>query len=294
MNRKHLLFLLAFATSAGAAKAQDSTDLLSGLTPSKQYVTAAFKSPRVIMSHSIEMLKPGILNFIILHRFGNVNQGISEFFGLDQATIRLGLDYGISRNLTIGIGRGNYKKEIDGFLKYRLLQQSTGAGAVPFSLVVVGGSTVQTFRWTGDPKDETIANRFSHYGQLVVGRKFSERFTLQASPTVVHRNLVGANDPNDTYATGIGARLKLSHRVSLNVDYYIVFNKDESVQTYNPLSIGFDIETGGHVFQLHVTNAIGMNERAFITETTNRWSKGDIQFGFNISRAFQVKKRTID
>lgn len=294
MTWKQSLILLALFGSRCLVKAQDSTDLLSGLSPSKQLVTAAFKSPRVIMSHSIEMLKPGILDFRILHRFGNVNQGAGEFFGLDQATIRLGLDYGLSNNFTIGIGRGNYRKEIDGFLKYRLLQQATGKGSLPFSLVLVGGSTVQTVRWTGDLKDETFANRLSHYGQLVVGRKFSESFSFQVSPTVVHRNLVGANDPNDTYATGFGARLKLSRRVSLNVDYYAVFNKNKSLDTYNPLSVGFDIETGGHVFQLHLTNAIGMNERAFLTETTNRWSKGDIQFGFNISRAFQVKKQKID
>lgn len=246
------------------------------------------------MSHSIEMLKPGVLDFRILHRFGNINLGIGNFFGLDEATFRLGFDYGLSKNMTIGLGRSNYKKEVDGFLKFRLLQQATGAGAVPVAVVLAGGSTVQTGRWAGAIKDETITNRFSHYAQVLVGRKFSDALSLQLAPTLVHRNLVPATDPNNTYAVGVGGRIKLSHHTSFNVDYYAILNKDKSRRTYNPLSLGFDIETGGHVFQLHLTNAIGMNERAFITETTNRWSKGDIQLGFNLSRAFQLKKRKLD
>jgi len=291
MRIKLALPLLLIFAGAKPLLAQDIDTLLNEQKPKKEYVTASFKSTRIIMTHSIEMLKPGILDFRILHRFGNVNSGAGEFFGLDQATIRLGLDYGISNNFTIGIGRGNYRKELDGFLKYRLIQQATGIGASPISLVLAGGTTLQTAKWVGAPKDESFSNRLGYYGQILAGRKFSENLTLQLTPTIVHRNLVPIGDPNDMYALGAGGRIKLSHRVSFNVDYYMVFNKDKSIKTYNPLSIGFDIETGGHVFQLHLTNAIGMNERAFITETTNRWSKGDIQFGFNISRAFQVKKR---
>ena len=109
---------------------------------------------------------------------------------------------------------------------------------------------------------------------------------------MLHRNFVEtAEDPNDLFAAGFGGRMKISKRVALTIDYYYVFNQNESKELYNPLSIGFDIETGGHVFQLHFTNAVGMNERAFLTETTNDWAEGDIQFGFNISRAFQIGKR---
>jgi hypothetical protein len=290
---KQIISVLLFIAAGCTVAAQDSLDLLAGLTPPEQYATAAFKSPRVIMSHSVEMLKPGVLDFRILHRFGNINQGMGEFFGLDQATIRLGLDYGLTQNLTIGIGRGNYKKELDGFVKYRPLQQLDGTGGFPFSLVLAAGSTINTAQWTGAAKQESFVNRQSFYSQLILGRKLSESLTLQFAPTLLHRNLVAANDPNQTYALGTGGRIRLSRRVSLNVDHYLVFNKNKSLQVYNPLSIGFDIETGGHVFQLHFTNAIGMNERAFLTETTNRWSKGDIQLGFNISRTFQLKSKNI-
>ncbi|GAA4755527.1 DUF5777 family beta-barrel protein [Flavisolibacter ginsenosidimutans] len=287
---------LVLATFVALASRAQDTDLLKGVadtTPKKEYVYGAFKSTRVIMSHSIEMLRPGVLDFRILHRFGNVNQGISEFFGLDQATTRLGLDYGISNNLTVGIGRGTLKKEVDGFVKWRIIQQSTGPKSMPFSLVAVGGSTVVGAPWSDPARKNLFSSRLGYYGQAVIGRKFSERLTLQLSPILLHRNFVElAADPNDLFAAGFGGRLKLSKRVSLNVDYYYVVNQNDArTELHNPLSIGFDIETGGHVFQLHFTNAIGMNERAFLTETTNRWGKGEIQFGFNISRAFQIAKK---
>jgi hypothetical protein len=288
-----LLFGAVALLMSSRAAAQNE-DLLKGVvdtTPKKEYVYNAFKSSRVIMSHSMEMLQPGVLDFRILHRFGNVNSGAGEFFGLDHATIRLGLDYGISNKLSVGIGRGSYKKEIDGFVKYRPIQQATGPGAIPFSLLLVAGSTILTGPYSM-PEPHHFSSRLAYYSQLVIGRKFNERLTLQLSPTVLHRNYVDTKaDPNDLFATGFGGRIKLSKRVSLNMDYYYVFNQNEALNVHNPLSIGFDIETGGHVFQLHFTNAVGMNERVFLTETTNDWGKGDIQFGFNISRAFQLKKR---
>lgn len=147
-------------------------------------------------------------------------------------------------------------------------------------------------KFTDTSRKNYFSSRIGYYGQLILGRKFSEGFSLQFMPTVVHRNLVATpGDPNDMLAAGVGARLKLSKRISLNVDYYYRLNPNPSDGTQNPLSVGFDIETGGHVFQLHFTNAVGMNEKVFLTETTNKWTKGDIQFGFNISRSFQIKKK---
>ncbi|HEX2534420.1 MAG TPA: DUF5777 family beta-barrel protein [Chitinophagaceae bacterium] len=294
MKLKPLCLALLLCCSAGHALAQEE-DLLAGIedtTPKKEYVTNAFKSSRVIMAHSMEMLRPGVLDFRILHRFGYVNQGLKELFGLDQATIRLGLDYGLTRNLTVGLGRSTNKKELDGFLKFRAFQQSTGPKSLPFSLVLVAGSTLHTLPWANPTRKNYFSSRMAYYGQVIAGRKFSEKLTLQLMPTVVHRNLVATqDDPNDLIAAGIGGRLKLSKRISLNVDYHYVVNQNEALSVRNPLSIGFDIETGGHVFQLHFTNATGMNERAFLSETTGSWGDGDIQFGFNISRAFQLKKQ---
>lgn len=295
MRVRNLTILFLFQLSPFISLAQDE-DLLSLVggdeEPKKEFVEYAFKSSRVIMSHSLEVIRPGVLDMRILHRFGNVNKGAYEFFGLDNATMRLGFDYGISKNLMIGIGRSTNKKELDGFVKYRLIHQAKGRGAMPFSFLLVGGSSMTMLKFADTTRKNYFSSRLGYYGQGIIGRKFSEVFTLQLMPTVVHRNLVATlEDPTDLFAAGIGTRLKLSKRLSLNVDYYYRLNPNPNDGTQNPLSIGLDIETGGHVFQLHFTNAVGMNEKVFLVETTNQWEKGDIQFGFNISRSFQVRKK---
>jgi uncharacterized beta barrel domain-containing protein DUF5777 len=295
MKAMQYFWLVSVAIVIGSksfAQDQDLLKLVNNDKPEKQYVDYAFKSTRVIMSHSMELLKPGTMDFRILHRFGNVNQGGYQFFGLDQATMRLGFDFGITKNFMLGIGRSTNKKEFDGFLKYRLIHQAEGPGSLPFSLVIVAGSTLQTLKWDHPEQKNYFSSRLAYYGQLIIGRKLSDGVTLQVSPTVLHRNLVATvNDPNDLYAVGVGGRFKLTKRMSFNFDYYYRINPNKFDGTHNPLSIGIDIETGGHVFQLHLTNAIGMNERIFLTETTNDWVKGDIQLGFNLSRTFQLKKK---
>lgn len=275
------------------ASAQQEPDLLQlaedGKKKPKEYVSYAFKSSRVIMQHSIEMIPEGTLDFRILHRFAPLNLGLRELFGLDAASIRLGLDYGVKPWFTVGLGRSGFKKELDGFAKFRLLRQTRGSGS-PVTLMLASGFVVNTLKWPeGDRRGEFRA-RQAYYNQLTIGRKFSDAFTLQLSPLHVHRNIVeNLGDDNELFSLGTGARLKLSKRVSLNVDYFYNFN-GQGLANRNPLSLGFDIETGGHVFQLHFSNATGMNERAFIAETTGDWGDGGIRFGFNISRSFTVKR----
>jgi len=284
--------LLSFLLLQGARAQDDIMKALPDSAVKKEYVTGAFKSSRVINGHSIEMIGAGVLDFRILHRFGPVNQGISQFFGLDQASMRMGFDYGISNNFTIGIGRTTTKKELDGFLKYRLLRQSSGSGS-PFAVVLVAGMSIQTYKNLDPSKEISFNLRSGYYYQAIIGRKFSPRFTVQLSPTLVHRNEVSSGDLNDVFAAGIGARYKFSKRMAFVVDYFYVTNGLPHSAGSNPLSVGIDIETGGHVFQLHFSNTAGMNERAFITETTNKWGKGDIQFGFNLSRVFNIKKKKL-
>ena len=236
----------------------------------------------------MEFIGKGVLDFRILHRFGRANDGVSEWFGLDQASMRMGFDYGLGKNLTIGIGRCTFKKEVDGFLKLRLVSQKTNG--TPFSVIVVTGMSVYTFKNTDPLHDVTFSSRAGYYYQSIIGRKFSRKFSLQLSPTLVHRNIVPAGDVNDTYALGIGGRFKLSKRTALVADYFPVLNRPSTSDTRNSLSLGFDIETGGHVFQLHFSNSTGMNERAFITDTHDSWGKGEVRFGFNLSRVFTVKR----
>ena len=286
------LLCIVLALTIRSVSAQDLLDLLGPEEVTTEYVKNAFKSTRIINSHSIESLAAGTLDFRILHRFGRINGGAYQLFGLDQATIRLGLDYGITDRLTAGIGRSTYKKEIDGFAKYKVLWQSTGKREMPVSLVAVAGMTVSTLHFDDPERENYFSSRLGYYFQLLAGRKFSERLTLQLNPTLVHRNLVlTAGDPSDVLAAGAGGRLKLTKRLALTSDYYYVFSGAASESFGQVLSIGFDIETGGHVFQLHFSNATGMNERAFITETDGTWGAGDIQFGFNISRVFTVSDK---
>lgn len=292
MKKILLLPVLLFTTAS--LNAQDETNLLDGIgedKPRKEYVSNAFKSSRIINGHSMEFIGKGILDFRILHRFGRVNQGAEQFFGLDQASMRMGFDYGLLKNLSIGVGRSTLKKELDGFIKYRPVWQSKGPGSLPFSLVLVGGMSVNTTKNTNPAKKETFNTRSAYYYQAIVGRKFSDRFSLQLSPTAVHRNFSEANDDNDVYALGVGGRLKITKRMAFVADYFYVMNGLPKDVNHNPLSIGIDIETGGHVFQLHFSNTGGMNERSFITETTDDWGDGDIRFGFNLSRVFTLGKK---
>lgn len=298
--KKIQLIITVLIASLGLMAQEDTTDLLKtigepsvgrGEKQGVERVSAAFKSSRVINGHSVEMIGKGVLDVRILHRFGYLNEGFNNFFGLDEASMRMGLDYGISRNMTIGIGRSTAKKELDVFVKWRLVQQSRGAVNIPVSLVWVSGTTVFGTKWAEPDRDNKFTSRFGYYHGLIIGRKFSERFSLQLSPLFVHRNLVTkADQPNDTWALGIGSRLKLSKRVALVLDYHPILAGREP-GTYDPLSVGFDIETGGHVFQLHFSNATGMNEKEFITNTTGDFWKGEIRFGFNLSRVFSLRRK---
>ena len=283
-----ILSLLLISASFLHAQHESLLKDLEAEKPRKEYVTNAFKSSRVVNGHSMELIGKGVLDFRILHRFGRVNQGVNEFFGLDQASMRMGFDYGVGKNLTIGIGRSTLKKELDGFIKWRVVRQ-TVAG-FPFSWLLITGMSVYTFKNTDPQVKPAFSSRVGYYYQSIIGRKFTERFSLQLSPTLVHRNEVSEGDINDTYALGIGSRFKLSKRTALVVDYFATLNRPENSLQKDALSIGFDIETGGHVFQLHFSNTSGLNERAFITDTQESWSKGDIRFGFNISRVFTISK----
>lgn len=282
--------MLLFPCSIMAQTTDELDDLMGDQEPKTQYVNNAFKSTRVVNGHSIEMLGEGVLDFRILHRFGLVKNGIKDLFGLDQASMRMSFDYGITKDLTIGIGRSTFLKELDGFLKYRIVQQQSGIKNIPVSIIAIGGTTLRTLAFSNAAFDD-FENRLGYYAQLLIGRKLNKNFSLQLSPTYVHKNLVEtAADKNNLFALGIGGRAKISKRVALLLDTYPILSGGRSGYNQMPISVGVDIETGGHVFQLHFTNARGMNEKAFIAETLQDWGNGEFQFGFNLSRVFTLKK----
>lgn len=247
-----------------------------------------FKGTRLINGHSIETRKKGVLDVIISHRFGRVNSGAYELFGLDESNVRLGVDYGFGDRLNAGVGRNSFEKTFDGFLKYKILRQQSGDRNVPLSIVGFSSVAVKTLKSAVPGAEPSFNSRLAYTYQAIFARKFTSSFSFQLSPTLVHRNAVReGTDANDVYALGGGGRFKLTKRLSLNAEYYYQFDRDGNAFP-NSVAIGFDIETGGHVFQLHFTNSRSMIEKGFITETTGDFFDGDIHFGFNISRTFQL------
>jgi len=289
---KKILLLIFIAGLNFSLYSQELEDILDQEAPDYTTITTGtFNGTRIMNGHSVETRKKGILEFVISHRFGRINTGIYELFGLDNSNIRFGFEYAIIDDLTIALGRSSFEKTYDSYLKYRLLKQKTGAEDFPISLTLFGSATVKTLR-DYEPEDEPpFIDRLTYTTQILLARKFSPDFSLQIMPTYIHFNTVPTTeDPNDIFAIGIGARIKISKRISINGEYYYTINPFTSVTTYNSIALGVDIETGGHIFQLIFTNSRSMLEKGFIAETTGNFFEGDIHFGFNISRAFQVKK----
>ena len=294
-NKKFLpgtwLFLVLLHVIPFQLFAQD--DLMEILEESKEeeviLIDNTFKGTRLINGHTVEVRDKGVLNFTIMHRFGRINSGAYEFFGLDDANIRLGLDYSITDNLTIGIGRSSFNKVYDGFLKYRVLRQSRGAEKFPVTVTLNGGVAIETLRSPDPEVTIPFDQKLSYLAQVLIARKFGEAVSLQLMPTLIHRNYVELQgEENTSFALGVGGRVRISKGMALTAEYYPRLTGNDVENIYNSLSIGLDIETGGHVFQLMFTNSRQMVEKGFITETDGKWDNGDIHFGFNISRVFYL------
>ena len=302
-----LLFSLLFLGTSSWQLAVAQDDLLSMLDEEQSkeptYTIATFKASRLINGQTVETVSKNHLNFWISHRFGAVNSGfIANFFGLDEAKIRLGLEYGLTDRWLVGAGRSSLEKTYDLYTKYKVLRQSNtmpvtvtamagwGINTMPTGYVMESGSTM---------KFDNNIERYSYWSQVLVARKFTEKLSLQLMPTMIHVNKVeDPSIPNQLFALGAGGRYKISQRVTLSGEYYHTFADKQAYEantgkTYpyrNALSLGVDIETGGHVFQFHLTNARGMVEKQFIAQNIGSWQQGDIFYGFNIARTFSFDK----
>jgi len=266
------------------ANAQD--DLFNMLTVNDEpaYVSYLFKGTKVVNGQSVELPAQGVLQFNIQHRFGTLNSGLYNLYGLDFAQVRLSFDYGIKDWLTISIGRSSYLKIVDSNSKIRLFRQIKNG--FPATIVVNSATYLNQWNHAKAPEEFIFTNQLSYTNQILLARKLSRNLTLQLSPTMVHYNLVeNENESNDKFSLGIGGRQKLTKRISVNAEFfYQLIDKKNN----NVLSFGFDIETGGHVFQLHLSNSSAMIDSEFINQTTGEWLNGDIYFGFNISRVFTL------
>ena len=256
-----------------------------------EYALQTFKGTRLINGHSMETKAIGDFEFIFAHRFGPLNTGIHELFGMDEAYVRLGLDYGITNNMSASIGRNSVDKTLDGYVKYKLFRQQKGARNFPVTITGLAGLAYRASpRKNEVPAGFTRVDRLAYVGQALIARKFSSRLSLQIMPTIVHKNAVDQlREDNNQFALGLGGRFKLTRSVAFTSEYYYRSNVKALNPYFNTLGFGVDIETGGHVFQMVFTNTRGLTERAFITETEGDFSDGDIHFGFNVTRTFHLK-----
>ena len=283
---KILFFFILLATTK-LCLAQDLDLLDEPELETTDYTTATFKTNRVVNGHSIETVAKNEFDFKISHRFGFLSGGPYDMFGLDQATMRIGGDYGITDNLNVGLGRSTVDKTYDGFVKYKFLKQSTGLKTMPVTATWISHMGITTLKWPQPDRQNYFSSRLHYTHQLLIARKFTEGLSVQLSPTLVHKNIVDSTKfKNDILSLGVGVRQKLTSRTTLNLEYYYVIPNQLEEDKTNVLSVGFDIETGGHVFQLFFTNSSGPFEKAFITDTKAKWLDGDIRFGFNIARVF--------
>ncbi|MBD1396629.1 hypothetical protein H9Q13_05575 [Pontibacter sp. JH31] len=288
-----VLLNLFFCTGSFAQDQELLALLEDSVADNGQDVFATFKTTRIVNSHSIETVKHRGLDFRVTHHFGDVAGGaggIHSLYGLDQASdIRIAFEYGINDKLTAGFGRSKVNELLDGYLKYRLLSQTLD-NRLPVSATVMLGGALNPQK-ASEGGYNSLEQRLSYTFQLLLARKF-ERISVQLMPTLLHRNYVfGPDEKNDVFALGVGGRWKMTKRFALLADYFYSFHDDRrtgTVEQYNPLGIGIEIETGGHVFHMFFTNNAGIAESNFLSNTNSSWRKGEFKFGFNISRVFNI------
>lgn len=273
-----------------------SQSLLNDLDSGNQevnYTIATFKGQRLVNGQTVETIPAGDLQFIFAHRFETINQGIYEFFGLDQAYVRIGFEYGINDDLGVGFGRNSVDKTLDAYLRYKVIRQKSGSETFPFTATLFASAAARMSPRNKDLSSPIDVNdRLAYTTQVLLARKVSPAFSFQLMPTIVHKNRVDESiEKNTQPLVGVGGRIKISKSAAITAEYYHRFDVPGSSPYYNPFGIGIDIETGGHVFQLVFTNTRGLTERAYLTETAGDFFDGDIHFGFNVTRMFSFKKK---
>jgi len=291
-----LIFSFFFFTSFSQTDLLDIADQQKPKT--KDFTIATFKYTRLINTHTSETLGKRTLDVLIQHRFGDINSGGINLWGLDgPANIRLAMEYSTNGRLMFGLGRSSYEKMFDGFLKFRLLRQTTD-GAMPLSVTLFSGMYYIAQKdvnkqSNGFDRYQYTTNRLSFVNQIIIARKFSSRFSLQITPIYIHFNQVEKiRDRNDSYAIATALRFKLTKRLALTSEYVLrLSDKYDEDKFYDSFGLGFDIETGGHVFQIHLTNSFGIVENQFIPYTKSKWNNAGIRLGFNISRVFSIKQK---
>lgn len=279
------IFILAVLLPMISFSQDDLLSEIDSVSTENQYTTAAFKGLKIVNFESTKLVAKDELNFIVSHRFGSVKDGVDTFFGLDEAVTRFNFIYGISDGFNIGASRSSFLKIFDFTTKYRLYRQKENG--FPFTLVGFNALSINTALDKDNLPKLKFKNRLGYTAQLLVSRKINSNFSIELAPTFFHDNFVVVDEQrNSQYVIGFGGRHKLTKRWSLNTDYGLHLNRAGNSPFKNPMSIGVDLETGGHVFQMHFTNSQAMNENGFLGQASGDWSEGNVFFGFNLSRTF--------
>ena len=306
--KKFIIFFALVVISSGL-KAQTDTlkkstsadSLLNTLNAQNEArsvpVIATFKSTRLILSETSETVKKNNLNFVVIHRFGDIAGsagGSGTFFGLDNSSdIYIGFEYGLTNNLDIDFGRSKFAQLIDLGLKYAIVHQ-TADDNTPFAVTLLGKTGLRPYK--NDGSFNTFTDRFSYVAQVIIARKFSSKFSLQITPTFVRDNsafpFIPGNE-NQFFAMGVAGRLKITKRFGIILDYAHPFSSFRQHATgdnafYDPIGIGIEIETGGHVFTINFSNAKAISESNYLSFSQSNWAKGQFRLGFTISRIFDL------
>ena len=250
-----------------------------------QDAIAVFKGLKIVNFESTKLISKKQFLFMVSHRFGSIENGFDSFFGLDDAVTRLNFVYGITDGINISASRSSFQKIYESSIKYRLIVQK--ANGFPFTIVGYNSILINTALSEDNLPKLEFKHRLGYTAQLLISRKVNTNLSLELAPTFFHDNYVMVNDQdNSQYALGLGGRYKLGKRWSLNMDYGWHLNRASDSPFKNPFSVGVDLETGGHVFQMHFTNSQAMNTNGFLGQASGDWSNGDIYFGFNLTRIF--------
>ena len=285
MNLSKIAFSLFFLFFFSITNAQDDLfkDLDTDTIPKKEIETAAFKGLQICNMQSTKMTSKGEWYMLVSHRFGDLTNGFDNFFGLDDANTKIGGIYGVTNWLSLGASRHTLDKVYELTAKYKLANQIKEG----FPVTIVGYNTMDI-----NSKLEKAVfpglefnNRLAFSTQLLVSRKFSDSFSLELNPIYIHKNLYeeGLEQKNEFFV-GSGARYKIAKRMSINLEYAARLSNCSTFE--NPLTLGLDIETGGHVFQMVFSNSQAMNDVAVFSRPTGDWAGGPIYFGFNLYRVF--------
>lgn len=242
----------------------------------------AFKALQIVTGQSTKLTAKNEWYVVIAHRFGDVSAGFKNFFGLDDASTKLGVIYGVTDAISLSLSRETNMKTFEFGAKYRLLKQNDD---VPVDLIGYNVMALNTDLDTENYPHLKFGDRLSYLTQALISRRFNENFSLQLTPSYVHKNLYEPTiENNNQFLTGLGGRYKISKRISINAEYFVNFDNHSFYK--NPLSLGMDIETGGHVFQLLFSNSQLNSDIGYLTNATGKWEKGQIFFGFNLYRVF--------